>query len=153
MKVELLKDRIMILINSNKPYRLDIRKIADKLGMESTADFIMLNKALNSLEEEYVLDRNEDNCFASFEKSGLVKGVLRLNRKGFGFVDDENGKDSYYITPEDMHNAIDQDEVIIRAVNTEGCVLRIVKRNRNHIIGTVHTSKKGKPYVILDDDR
>ena len=153
MKVELLKDRIMILINSNKPYRLDIRKIADKLGMEGTADFIMLNKALNSLEEEYVLDRNEDNCFASFEKSGLVKGVLRLNRKGFGFVDDENGKDSYYITPEDMHNAIDQDEVIIRAVNTEGCVLRIVKRNRNHIIGTVHTSKKGKPYVILDDDR
>ena len=79
--MELLKDRIMILINSNKPYRLDIRKIADKLGMESTADFIMLNKALNSLEEEYVLDRNEDNCFASFEKSGLVKGFCGLTAK------------------------------------------------------------------------
>lgn len=153
--MEQLKELLLNKISNGKQGEYDLEKLAKLLKMTTTSDFIMLNKALNELENEYAIVRNQKNAFTTAKQAGIYKGVLTLNRKGFGFLDlDENN--SIYIGPEDLMGAMDKDEVVVRLfssnANGDGEVIKVLCRHTDTCIGTFSVGKGGIQ-VVLDDER
>ena len=67
------------------------------------------------------------------ENSHLRKGIMRANKKGFGFVEIENMDDDVYIAQENMNGAVHDDIVLVEITSKmtldrlEGRVLKVLK--------------------------
>jgi ribonuclease R len=87
-----------------------------------------------------------------------VSGELRLTRGGFGFVHDEDKNVDVFVSRDGLGTAFDRDIVEVqllaryRGKNQEGTVTKVVKRFRNHYVGTFHATKY-YGYVTPDDSR
>lgn len=152
--MEELKRTLLDKIIAGKQAEYDLEKLAKLLNMTTTSDFIMLNKALNQLEDEFEIVRNQKNFFLTAIQAGIYRGSISINRKGFGFLDldDEN---SIYISPDDLMGAMNKDEVVVKLLtlnSNEGKVVKILKRNTDYCIGTFE-SFRGGIHVKLDDER
>ncbi|MEF9892363.1 ribonuclease R [Anaerorhabdus sp.] len=152
--MEELKRTILDKIVAGKQGEYDLEKLAKLLNMTSTSEFVLLNKVLNQLEDEYEIVRNPKNFFLTAAQAGIYRGGISINKKGFGFLDldDEN---SIYISPDDLMGAMNKDEVIVKLINlnsNEGQVVKILKRNTDYCIGTFEISRSGI-HVKLDDER
>lgn len=118
--MENLKDTVYNLIKNHSGYDFyDLEKI---LNIESNADFIMLNKVLNQLEDEYLIIRNKDNKYLLFDEEGLFKGKINYFSSGkIVFRDNDN-----IFEVSDSFGAMDNDEVIVKYLNKAKKV-RVVK--------------------------
>ena len=128
-----------------KSGKYDIHGLMNVMKLESTEDFIELNKILNQLEDEAEIIRNAKDKYCLLKDLNLYKGKLNLNRKGFGFVDLDDI--SIFVPARQMNGAMDQDEVVVRLVHDEfdrdeGRVVRILKRNTKTLIGTFRGKKR-----------
>lgn len=146
-----------ILKNSDKA--LTIYDIQDALGVntiEGTAEVI---EELHKLEEEVVIYHSNKDKYMMLENSHLRKGVMRANKKGFGFVEVENMEEDIYISQDNMNGAIHDDIVLVEITSKmtldrlEGRVLKIIKRQVLRYIGEITFDKKGKGHVTLDDSK
>lgn len=149
-----LKSKILDKIIIGKQAEYDLEHLAKCLNMTTTSEFVMLNKALNELEDEYEIMRDAKNFFMTAVQAGIYKGTVSINRKGFGFLD-LTEETSIYISPDDLMGAMDKDEVVVKLFklnSNEGQVVKIIQRNTDHCIGTFEVYKGG--YVVtLDDER
>ena len=88
--------------------------------------------------------------------SHLKRGIMRANKKGFGFVDIDDNDEDVYISQENMNGAIHDDVVLVDIISKknmprlEGKVIRILKRERKTFIGEINF-KKDIGYITLDD--
>ncbi len=79
----------------------------------------------------------------STAKKGLLQGKLSLHSKGFGFVSPTNEEhDDVFIPASQLKGSIDGDIVEIQVMGKsgkgyEGKVVKLVKRERKHIVGVV----------------
>ena len=93
------------------------------------------------------------------EKSHLRKGIMRANKKGFGFVEIENMEDDVYISQDNMNGAIHDDVVLVEITSKmnidkmEGRILKIIERRVQRFIGLISFDKKGIGHVDLDDSK
>ncbi|MBQ8725995.1 MAG: ribonuclease R [Clostridia bacterium] len=115
-----------------------------------------VQSVLNSLEEE-----GEIICinglYSAIEFSGVIKGKLRGNERGFAFLIPENGGEDYFIPNRNLHGALHEDVVIAKRVehslkgsSDEAEVLKILKRGVTKLCGTFFYDR-GKCYVRPDD--
>ena len=146
-----------ILKNSDKA--LTIYDIQDALGVntiEGTAEVI---EELHKLEEEVIIYHSNKDKYMMLENSHLRKGVIRANKKGFGFVEVENMEEDIYISQDNMNGAIHDDIVLVEITSKmtldrlEGRVLKIIKRQVQRYIGEITFDKKGKGHITLDDSK
>jgi len=82
---------------------------------------------------------------------GLIRGTLQGNARGFGFVipeeAEEKEKGDFFISPDNLHGAMDKDQVLVRPFpagkgkGREGTVERVVVRENKTIVGTYQESK------------
>ena len=150
-------DIVNVLKNSDKA--LDIYELQEKLGIENVENTIQLVEDLKKLEEEVVVYHSNKDKYLLIENSHLRKGVMRANKKGFGFVEIENMEDDVYISQENMNGAIHDDIVLIEITSKmtldrlEGRVLKIIKRQVQRYIGEVSFDKKGIGHIKLDDSK
>ena len=82
--MESLKNTVydLILIGSSGQY--DLRMIASVLKLDSTADFVMLNKVLNQLEDEYLIVRNKKiNTYLLIKQEFIENDICKHKRKRF----------------------------------------------------------------------
>ena len=79
--MEELKELLLKTIDSKKKCYFDIRKLAGELKLNKTSDFVLLNKALNELEDEYLIFRDKNNYFYSVKQSNFYRGIIRINKK------------------------------------------------------------------------
>ena len=93
-----------------------------------------ITKILNSLEDEGLIIFI-DGHYVLVEFSGLIKGTLRGNEKGFAFLIPENGEDDYFIPNRNLNGAMHKDEVLAKKVENslkgssdEAEVVKILKR-------------------------
>ncbi len=148
-------DIINILKNESKA--LDVYELQDKLGIKNVQDTIKLVEELKKLEEEIVIYHTNKDKYLLLENSHLRKGIMRANKKGFGFVEIENMEDDVYISQDNMNGAIHDDIVLIEITSKmtldrlEGRVLKIIKRQVQRYIGEVTFDKKGLGHIKLDD--
>ncbi|MBR6949443.1 MAG: ribonuclease R [Bacilli bacterium] len=153
-----MKDNIInILKNSDKA--LDVFEIEDALGIKDVEKTKDLLKDLHDLEEETIVYHSNKDKYMLLENSHLRKGVMRANKKGFGFVEVDNMDDDIYVSQDNMNGAIHDDIVLVEITSKmkldrlEGRVLKIIKRQVEQYIGEINFDKKDKGIITLDDKK
>jgi len=150
-------DIINVLKNASKA--IDIYEIQDLLNIKTVEDTTKLSEELRKLEDEVVIYRSNKNKYMMLEDSHLKKGIMRVNKKGFGFVEVGGLEDDIFISSDNMNGAIHDDVVLVEITSKmnldrlEGRVLRIIERKINRYIGLIKFDKKGVGHITLDDNK
>ena len=134
----------------------EVIEINDLLGLKTPEEYKELQDLLEQLVNEYILFKSKKGKYIYLKNCPSLKiGRLSVNKKGFGFVVLDR-EDDIYVDDVNFNGAIDDDIVLIEVftsgVRKEAKVLRIVKRDLEHLVGEVNYNKEGKPYLKLDDD-
>lgn len=132
---------------------LDYKQIAEKLNIETKDDFTLLCKVLNQLVNEYKIFINENNHYSSGDALGYQRGILRINPKGFGFAEWDNG--SVYIGANALGNALPEDEVIVKIHQKsdgtqDGEIIHIIAHHIQRVVGTIKVIKGNDVFFSPD---
>lgn len=150
-------DILNILKNSDKA--LDIYELHDMLHINTVEGVKELTDELRKLTDEVVVYHSNKDKYMMLEKSHLRKGVMRTNKKGFGFVEVENMDDDIYVAQDNMNGAIHDDIVLVEITSKmnldrlEGRILKVIKRQVQRYIGEITFDAKGKGHIKLDDNK
>lgn len=137
---------------------LSIYDIQDKLSLNTVDQVKELSEELRKLEEDVLIYHSNKNKYMLLEKSQLRKGLMRVNKKGFGFVEVENMDDDIFISSDNMNGAIHDDIVLVEITSKmhldrlEGRILKILKRQVTRYIGEINFVKN-KGIIKLDDQK
>lgn len=137
---------------------LSIYDIQDKLSLNTVDQVKELSEELRKLEEDVLIYHSNKNKYMLLEKSQLRKGLMRVNKKGFGFVEVENMDDDIFVSSDNMNGAIHDDIVLVEITSKmhldrlEGRVLKILKRQVTRYIGEINFVKN-KGIIKLDDQK
>ena len=150
-------DILNILKNSDKA--LDLYELHDMLHINTVEGAKELTDELRKLTDEVVVYHSNKDKYMMLEKSHLRKGVMRTNKKGFGFVEVDNMDDDIYVAQENMNGAIHDDIVLVEITSKmnldrlEGRILKVQKRQVQRYIGEITFDEKGKGHIKLDDNK
>ena len=148
---------INILKNSDKA--LTIYELQELLEIKTVGDTAQLMEELRKLEEDVIIYHSNKDKYMLLENSHLRKGIMRANKKGFGFVEIENMEDDIYISQENMNGAIHDDIVLVEITSKmnldrlEGRILKVLKRQVDRYIGEINFDDKGMGHITLDDSK
>ena len=90
--------------------------------------------------------------------TSFVKGKFIATSNGYGFFKfDEEGKQDLFINTENVNGARNGDTVLVKVLNsnpsrTEAQVISVCKRGITKVVGTLHISKNGIGFVVVEDD-
>ena len=152
-----MKEKILsILKESDKALSIDELDSALNLNtIEETKEF---SDALRELEDSYEIYRSNKNRYMLLENSNLRKGILRMNKKGFGFVEVSGEEKDIFVAPDNINKALNNDTVIVEILNKnsgekrEGRIVKTLERDLSKIVGEIYF-KKDKGYIIPDDKK
>ncbi len=147
-----LETSILEVIQRKQYKGMDAHHLAKALNMEDHNSFIGLCKTLNQMEDAYILFTDAANRYFTKEQLGYVVGELRINPKGFGFVEQEGT--SIYIHKDHLALALNKDTVVARMWENgdgskEGEIIRIIKHSMIQVVGTIKI--KGKMKYFMPD--
>lgn len=152
-----MKDRIIdILQNSDKA--LTAYELEGMLNLISAEEVKDMLEALRSLEKDAIIYHSNKDKYLMLKDSHLNRGIMRANKKGFGFVDIDDNDEDVYIKEENMNGAIHGDIVLVEITSKknmprlEGRVMRILQRESDKFIGEINF-KKDTGYITLDDSK
>lgn len=117
-------------------------------------------KVLGGLEKEGEIVRTRKNKYGLPERMNLVRGVIRMNPRGYGILmPDEAEQEEIFVYGRNLNGAMHGDRVMVRLqqrggenLRPEGEVVRALKRASSELVGTY---EKGRhlAQVIPDDSR
>lgn len=134
--------------------------LARRLGVKGD-DRIEFRRVLKNLVGEGKVVKIKGKRYGLAREVELIAGTLKCHRNGFGFIiPEDTALEDIYIHQENMSIALDGDKVLVRYIHTrrrrgrkvgpEGEVVRVIKRSRTRIIGTL--KKSGSFHYIVPDD-
>lgn len=150
-------DIINILKNQDKA--IDLDELQHLLDIKSVEDTKKLTEELRALEDETIIYCSNKGKYMMLEDSHLKKGLMRVNKKGFGFVEVEGMDDDIYIAQDDMNGAIHDDIVLVEVTSKmhldrlEGRILKVLSRKNNRYIGLIEFDKNEIGHIKLDDNK
>ena len=150
-------DLLNIMRNSDRA--LDIYELQSSLGLNTVDEIKELSDELRRMENDTIIYHSNKDKYMLLEKSHLRKGVMRANKKGFGFVEVDSMDDDIYVAQDDMNGAIHDDIVLVEITSKmnldrlEGRVLKIIERKTKHFIGLINFDKDGVGHIQLDDNK
>ena len=149
-----MKDKIIdILERKNKA--LDIDELFHLLEL-TRAEYDNLVNTINEMVANYEIYETNKGRFMLFDRSPLKKGYLRINKRGFGFVDLLDEED-IYIDSNNLNGALHNDLVVAEVIKRgqrnrlEGRILKILERNLENVVGEFYLDQVG--HIKLDDDK
>ncbi|MCW3488603.1 ribonuclease R [Dethiobacter alkaliphilus] len=138
---------------------LKIEELTQQLGVEDKRDIKRFHKLLEEMEQEGKIIKTRYARYGVPEKMNLMVGTLQGNQAGFGFIIPNNRDFSDVFVPANqMNGAMHGDNVVARLIkggsgrNTEGEIIRILKRRSNLIVGRYESGRQ-YGFVIPDDQR
>ena len=153
-----MRDEIIkVLTNSDRA--LNIYELEDKLAINTVEETKIFTEELRRLVDDVVVYHSNKDKYMMLDKSHLRKGIMRANKKGFGFVEVDNLDDDIYVASENMNGAIHDDIVLVEITSKmtvnrlEGRILKVLKRQVERYIGEISFDVKGVGHVTLDDKR
>ena len=152
-----MKDEIVRVLK-NSDGALSIYDIKDELELEEVSELEELSTALRELEDDCVIYHSNKDKYMLLENSHLRKGILRSNKKGFGFVQIDDMQEDVYVSADNMNGAFNDDIVLVEITTKmninkpEGRILKIIKREVTNYVGEINF-KNGKGIVTLDDKK
>lgn len=147
----------------NPLYNFNINQVTKSLGIKDKESKELVRNILQKLEvsgklkrsgrDQYILNPEDDDHL-----NGSVKviGMIDMKRTGKAYLIPDDGGDDIYISAGNTNRALDGDKAEVHLFpqrpgkKLEGQVVRIIKRNREAIVGVIHLSKKFA-FVIPDD--
>ncbi len=148
----------LITILSNSDRALSAYEIEDMLNLIEPEEVKEMLDTLTSLEKEAVVYHTNKDKYMLLKDSHLLRGIMRANKKGFGFVDIDDNPEDVYVSQDNMNGAIHNDIVLVELISKrnvqklEGRVVRIVERSSDTYIGEINF-KKDTGYITLDDNK
>lgn len=111
---------------------------------------------IGKLELEMKIQKNRKNRYRLSDKT-YYEGYFRKNARGYGFVRIEGQEDEIFISKENSLNALNGDHVLIEITeeknkikNAEGKIVRILKHEKDTLVGLFQNSKNFG-FVVPDD--
>lgn len=152
-----MKDKIVgILKDSDKA--LTIYDLEDKLHLLDVDELQKLQTCLSELEKDAVIYHSNKDKYMMLEDSHLKRGIMRANKKGFGFVDIDDSDVDVYISEDHMNGALHDDIVLVEITSKkgidrlEGCVVKIINREKDTYVGEINF-EGDTGIVSLDDNK
>ena len=148
-----MKEIILELLKQYESLAVD--DFSQLLKHHTTEEFKELIKALNALEDECIIVRNEKNEYMLIENSKMVVGILDLNQRGFGFVRIDEESDDIFIAKNDLKDAFHQDKVLVQlkkrqtGSRKEGRIIKVIERGQTRLVGIL---KKAKRELVFECD-
>jgi len=137
---------------------MTIEELVEHFQIEEATGFKDFVKLMVGLEEEGLVARTRSDRYTLSSALGLLKGIISIHPKGFGFVE-VAGKDDVYVKDTDLHGALQKDTVLIKTVpsskgggSVEGVVVQVLERGISEFIGTYYENKQ-VGYVRPDNTR
>lgn len=136
-----MREKIIDLLTENTS--LTIMDINNLLSLNTIDEYKSLQNNLDELVSDGILYYSDrKNKYLLLENSHLLKGVLDLNEKGFGFI--IVGKDikDVYVNEKNINGAEDSDTVLFEYINKddnhpEGRIVKVIKKNLEPMVGEV----------------
>lgn len=150
-----LKEQLTMIFNYPQYKRQTAKQLLENFHNQTSQGLVLLLKALNSLEEDYLIMHDDNGRYDLIERFGYAHGVIDIKENGYGFVTTPNHEFDFYVARENTNGAIFGDQVLIRfnhldSKGPSGIVVKVTKRARQFIYGILH--KKGKRWFVIPDD-
>ena len=110
-----MKDKIVGILNDSDK-ALTIYDLEDKLHLLDVDELQELQTCLSELEKDAVIYHSNKDKYMMLEDSHLKRGIMRANKKGFGFVDIDDSDVDVYISEEHMNGALHDDIVLVEII-------------------------------------
>ena len=114
------------------------------------------SKFLFSSVKRKIIFTTQDRKYYIPELLEQIEGTIRLNQRGFGFLDKEDGS-SVFVTANNINSAMDEDKVLMQTFKDpnredaiQGYVVKVLKRSREKFVGSI--KKFGDKFGILPLD-
>jgi len=153
-----MKKKIISFFKKNPGIGFKNKEIAKKLNITSDNEYSSLKALVYKLYEEKFLTRSGKKYFFNNKTTpNTITGILELNQSGYGFVLPKNSSaGDIFIASRNLGTAFDGDTVEVelfahkKRKNTEGQIIKVIKRKRREIVGTL--KKSNSFYFIKPDD-
>lgn len=151
-----MRERIIEILKSRNK-ALSMEDLDRELKNKSVEDFVELQKVVNEMCEDYTIYHTNKDRYLLFDRGPLKKGYLRVNRKGYGFVDVEEEED-IFISIDNMNGALHNDYVVAEVTGKrekgklEGRILKILERKLDTVVGEFYL-RDSKGYIIPDESK
>lgn len=160
-----LKEEIIAIIKSADYEPMSVSDFQDALGLSSADSFRDLIKILVELEQTGIVTRTKQDRYQKQQQktnSGLVRGTLSQNKKGFAFLrPDDQEMEDIFIPPTKINRAMDGDVVLVEVKKSrgdfrkgkfEGEVKAIESHSIKQVVGTFSEARHFG-FVVPDDKR
>ncbi|MBC8714675.1 ribonuclease R [Staphylococcus pseudintermedius] len=160
-----LKEEIIAIIKSADYEPKSVSDFQDALGLSSADSFRDLIKILVELEQTGMVTRTKQDRYQKQQQktnSGLVRGTLSQNKKGFAFLrPDDQEMEDIFIPPTKINRAMDGDVVLVEVKKSrgdfrkgkfEGEVKAIESHSIKQVVGTFSEARHFG-FVVPDDKR
>ncbi|HAR6574218.1 TPA: ribonuclease R [Staphylococcus pseudintermedius] len=160
-----LKEEIIAIIKSADYEPMSVSDFQDALGLSSADSFRDLIKILVELEQTGMVTRTKQDRYQKQQQktnSGLVRGTLSQNKKGFAFLrPDGQEMEDIFIPPTKINRAMDGDVVLVEVKKSrgdfrkgkfEGEVKAIESHSIKQVVGTFSEARHFG-FVVPDDKR
>lgn len=143
-----LETRIKEVIQASK-HGYTKKQIEKALGLSTSADFAILSKTLDHMEDHYELLRQKGNVYTVPDEKDYVTHTIHISRAGTGYIDLE--KETILVDSRDTLDAMDGDTVIVN-INKyrEGKVVAVKERAHTFYTGTY--VRQGRTLKCILDD-
>lgn len=145
------------LIRKEKLSYSTLDSLVKKLSKDTGDAEIDVKNNLVGLIKDGTLFLDDKNKVSISADRGYLKGILTVNKKGYGFARVENYPD-FFVPAFAINGAFDGDLCLVEITNTkseqdiEARVVKVLERNTTHVVGTFITGKS-KDVVFPDDPR
>lgn len=133
-------------------------QLCDGMGIkeEESRDAVFFR--LKAMCRDGQLMTNRRNEFALMDKMSFIKGRVIGHRDGFGFVKPEDGSDDLKLSPRQMRQVFDGDQVLVQETNVdfkgrrEGKIIEVLARNTRKLVGRF-SGQEGFGYLRPENQR
>ena len=144
------KKMLMDIMMSSKYKGKTFDELKLMFDLSSASEFTAFMKAYNEGIEDYTFIEIKDRLFLS-NKKGYFTGIIKINPKGFGFVENDDTKCYVHNTRMCMHGDTVLAKFIHEPWDQPECeIVKVIKRNLTHLVGSVKM-KQGRSSRFLPD--
>ncbi len=128
-----------LIKTQNKPYTA--QEWASKLNLQYSSDMHAFLMMIHRMEDEAIITYTNKQKIVLIEDADFLRGILSVNPKGYGFVDNED--QHVYVQEEKFHTAMHGDEVLVKVKelqdgSTMGEIKKVVKRNLTQLVAVYY---------------
>lgn len=151
-----MENQILKLLGGDDYAPANVPELLHQLGWSRNRQQ-ELQRELRRLEQVGRIARIKGNRYILPQEADLIPGRIRINRAGKGFLQPDDSAIKEIAIPENATlTALHEDHVLVRRDRPEhkntGTVIRVLKRHRTKIVGTLQKGHRFL-YVVPDDPR